>query len=226
MIQFEVDYLGEPGFSVPSNDITSGIYLNDRLIKKYERPEKDFPGLCIVKEGLKAGESAIFEVTGLFGKGDGYAEGTIKVILTGTGELVTVDDLYYKNGLYNVGDPKPAVKAINNLKIDETYSVKELGWSWAYDSASYHIATGGVVSQTLVNPGMTPEAVKAAWTTASTSSPSEKNQYFIIRDGITLCFRFANTPKTSQPLHGESIKTNTFEKGNMEGGGSGEGGDI
>lgn len=220
VVEFVVDYNGEPGFNIPSNDTKCGIYPNTtgtgEPIKEYNRPMADFPAIIIVKEGLKAGESSIFKVS----KGTVYI---CSLILTGTGETYKAGDMAVNKGFYNAGDAVPAIGIVRDLDYGD-YTVEELPWSWAYNMTSYH--TGGTtVTQTLKKEGIPTEAeAVAAWTAATTSGKFTGTAYYVINDGITLAYRFKNTPKTSQPLHGESDALNEMPVGDE--GGTGDEGEI
>lgn len=218
VVEFTVNYNGEPGFNIPSNDTRCGIYPNTTgtgdPIKEYNRPMADFPALIIVKEGLKAGESSIFKVSA----GDKVI---CSLVLTGTGEVYKAGDMAVNKGFYNAGDAVPAIGIVRDLDYGD-YTVEELPWSWAYNMTSYH--TGGTtVTQTLKKEGIpTEEQAVAAWTAASASGKFIGTAYYVINDGITLAYRFKNTPKTSQPLHGESDALNEMPVGDEGGTGDEE----
>lgn len=218
VVEFTVNYNGEPGFNIPSNDTRCGIYPNTTgtgdPIKEYNRPMADFPALIIVKEGLKAGESSIFKVSA----GDKVI---CSLVLTGTGEVYKAGDMAVNKGFYNAGDAVPAIGIVRDLDYGD-YTVEELPWSWAYNMTSYH--TGGTtVTQTLKKEGIpTEEQAVAAWIAASASGKFTGTAYYVINDGITLAYRFKNTPKTSQPLHGESDALNEMPVGDEGGTGDEE----
>lgn len=112
-IQVNPDYEG--GYDMPSNDITSGIYTKDKdgkdvFVKAYPVPSTDFPSICIMKEGLNVGETALFDVTG---PGVNYT-----ISLT-----QKADSLGYK---------LPCFVVLKRLDGGE-YTVTEKNWTWMYD---------------------------------------------------------------------------------------------
>lgn len=132
-VELNPDYQG--GYVMPSNDLNSGFYIDtdgdevfdeDELIKPFPVPNVDFPSICIVKDGLKVNESAIFTVT--------YPDNTKhNVILT-----QRVD----KNGAI-----LPCYAVLKRLN-EGVYTVKETNWSWMYEAAE---DTTKELSYTVVN---------------------------------------------------------------------------
>lgn len=116
-IELNPDYQG--GYVMPSNDINSGLYIDtngdnefeeSEIVKPFPVPHLDFPSICIVKEGLKPGESAVFKVT--------YPNGTShNVVLTQRG---------------TAGAKLPCFVVLKRLDVG-TYKVTETNWSWMYD---------------------------------------------------------------------------------------------
>lgn len=123
-IKVNPDYEG--GYSMPSNDITSGVYVNGTKVKPYPVPAVDFPSICIMKEGMKVGESAVFDVDGPNG-----LHYTLSLIQRANAN----------------GDPLPCYVILKRLNGGE-YTVTEKNWAWMYNSAPASI------SQTVISAEM------------------------------------------------------------------------
>lgn len=125
-IKVNPDYEG--GYSMPSNDITSGVYVNGTKVKPYPVPAVDFPSICIMKEGMKVGESAVFDVDGPNG-----LHYTLSLIQRANAN----------------GDPLPCYVILKRLNGGE-YTVTEKNWTWMYNSAPASI-TQTVISAEMMN---------------------------------------------------------------------------
>lgn len=123
-IKVNPDYEG--GYSMPSNDITSGVYVNGTKVKPYPVPAVNFPSICIMKEGMKVGESAVFDVDGPNG-----LHYTLSLIQRANAN----------------GDPLPCYVILKRLNGGE-YTVTEKNWAWMYYSAPASI------SQTVISAEM------------------------------------------------------------------------
>ena len=205
VIEFEVVLKEDhtAGYELPSNDIMSGIYeyredqnynINDQ-IAAYPRPTIDSPAICIVKEGLAVGESAIFTVEG-GGK-------SFRVILTQKESDTTT--------------PTPCFVVIRDLPENQEYTVTETYWTYAYDltntNGSDDETANRAVTKTLEKPthtGMTGDQFKNEIKSKQhTSSPAYDDKYYVANDAVNLLFRFVNKPSTT-PLHGEDAQLNQF----------------
>lgn len=111
------------GGMVYTNTTDSGVFVGDDNVSPFERPDSRFVpiDLVIKKQGMEAGESAIFKVTCKENDSINYT-----IILTSDGSADGVSKAILK---------VPAVKD-PDVKGDKknlyTYVVEETGWSWAY----------------------------------------------------------------------------------------------
>lgn len=115
------------GGLVTTNHKNSGVYYQDKLTNEYgnvsfEVPEPQYTpmDLVIKKNGLKAGESAIFEVTRSV-NGSLDPDFKMTVVMTAGSEGSTDDAVIVKTPVRDEN------------KIDYVYTVKETSWSWAYE---------------------------------------------------------------------------------------------
>ena len=122
-IKVNPDYEG--GYAMPSNDITSGVYVGDVNVKPYPVPVVDFPSICIMKDGMAVGESALFEVSGPNG-----LHYTISLIQRANAN----------------GDPMPCYVILKRLNGGE-YTVTEKNWTWLYNTTP----TTKSISQTVIS---------------------------------------------------------------------------
>ena len=114
-IPIVIDPSSKGGIDLPTNTKESGVYYKDKPVSPFEQiaeydiPTVSCPNIIVVKKGLKAGESAIFNVKKV---GDDATVPPVVLVAT-QGES---------------GD------AMAILKIQEpgTYTVEETAWSWAY----------------------------------------------------------------------------------------------
>lgn len=158
VITFDVnlnpDYQG--GYAMPSNDIKSGVYVDknedgdyddDERVKPYPVPVVDFPSICILKEGLEVGESAIFHITADYfndsGMTDGVKDLDCNVVLTQT---------------ENASHGKERCFVVMKELHEGIYTVEETNWSWMYDTNPSDPITFKVVGAKTVN--ITAEDVK------------------------------------------------------------------
>ena len=115
------------GGLVTTNHKNSGVYYQDKLTNEYgnvsfEVPEPQYTpmDLVIKKNGLKAGESAIFEVTRSV-NGSLDPDFKMTVVMTAGSEGSTDDAVIVKTPVRDEN------------KNDYVYTVKETSWSWAYE---------------------------------------------------------------------------------------------
>lgn len=114
-IPIVIDPSSKGGINLATNTKESGVYYKDKPVSPFEQiaeydiPTVSCPNIIVVKKGLKAGESAIFNVKKV---GDDATVPPVVLVAT-QGES---------------GD------AMAILKIQEpgTYTVEETAWSWAY----------------------------------------------------------------------------------------------
>lgn len=212
------------GYDMPSNKSTSGIYDGDDLIKAYPQPLVDYPSIVIIKEGLKTGESAIFDVVGTE-VGGSKVLCNYRIILTDKGK----DDS---------GNKIPCFAVIKGL-THGNYTVTETPWTWDYTAATGYVgadATGKVVTKELKdkNAVVLPDDIKAIvgktaaemfgmykarLETAQTATDYGKNltdtdpndeNYYVLNDAFCLMFKFVNKHDDSANLHGEDVVHNKF----------------
>lgn len=115
------------GGLVTTNHPKSGVYYKDKLTNEFGSVTFEVPApqytpmdLVIKKNGLKAGESAIFEVTRSV-NGSLDPDFKMTVVMTAGSEGSTDDAVIVKTPVRNEN------------KIDYVYTVKETSWSWAYE---------------------------------------------------------------------------------------------
>lgn len=115
------------GGLVTTNHPKSGVYYKDKLTNEFGSVTFEVPALqytpmdlVIKKNGLKAGESAIFEVTRSV-NGSPDPDFKMTVVMTAGSEGSTDDAVIVKTPVRNEN------------KIDYVYTVKETSWSWAYE---------------------------------------------------------------------------------------------
>lgn len=116
------------GLDIPTNGAESGLYLNDtddEPIAKFDVPTVDLPiNIIIKKEGLRPGESAIFDVI----SSDPEASNPVATLILTGGQT---------------GDPAPTAQ-VTGLDPNFVYTVKESEWSWTYDSKTGSMSTKDV----------------------------------------------------------------------------------
>ena len=212
------------GYDMPSNKSTSGIYDGDDLIKAYPQPLVDYPSIVIIKEGLKAGESAIFDVVGTE-VGGSKVLCNYRIILTDKGK----DDS---------GNKIPCFAVIKGL-THGNYTVTETPWTWDYTAATGYVGadeTGKEVTKELKdkNAVVLPDDIKAIvgktaaemfgmykarLVEAQTATDYGKNltdtdpndeNYYVLNDAFCLMFKFVNKHDDSANLHGEDVVHNKF----------------
>ena len=229
VIEFTVnlnpDYEG--GYDMPSNDIKSGIYVDGKQVKPYPVPSVDFPSICIMKDGLEVGESAIFEVLGptVDGKQVKY-----NVVLTQRA------DAY--------GDKLPCYVILKRLD-GGTYKVTEKNWTWMYTTTP----TCKYIEQTVVSAeylGITVDDIFNGKEELSNNDTvvgmqkavEGKGTFCVLKDkdgeykvddlkgsAISLLYHFTNERvQSSKPARAEAYAHNQFKGGTATTGGTEAGG--
>ena len=230
-VELNPEYTG--GQDMPSNDLNSGLYYKDKDGKdKYEPypvPHVEFPSICIMKDGLKVGDSAIFEVK------DGDSKLINTVVLT-----------QKESG----GVLEPCYVVIKKLSAGD-YTVTETDWSWAYTSSTTSMTKK-------LNNLVIPDTYAGTYSSAKEylldkgtdlnnnnnivgveiSDVKDANQvYCVLKDkhtgsfssdysnsAISVLFHFKNTPATSgKPARAEAWSHNRFKGGTATSGGTEEG---
>ena len=224
VVEFEV-MLAEgyfEGMDLPSNDITSGVYYDtdndgdlDPIIP-YPVPVEHFPAICIMKDGMAPGESAIFDITGP----EGFAMTVaLKQMVTGNGAL------------------RPCYAIVSTPKMGQ-YTVTEKTWAWTYIRPSaisktlglitvptgvemsrrqYMIANGTTLTNNGIDLGI--EYTQNGNTyclfsdeTGDDFVPDDPSAF--VNSSIQLLFHFTNTPaKDGKPANDEAAVHNTFAGG-------------
>lgn len=220
-IKVNPDYEG--GYAMPSNDIESGLYVNGTKILEYPVPTVDFPSICIMKDGLKVGESALFEVTG-----PNNLKYTVRLTQNGTDPCYVI------------------LKRLNG----GLYTVKEMSWSWMYSAKT---GTSTEISQNVIGAdalGLTVEDFLSEDSTAeeidldgvtvgmkinhtaTVDGKSYTGTFCVLKDkegeytvdelkgcAISLLYHFSNTRiTTDKPARAEAYAHNEFKGGNTGGG--------
>lgn len=228
-VKLNKDYEG--GYQMPSNDIKSGIYIPDPndptkmvQLRAYPVPSVDFPSLCIVKDGLQVGESAIFEV---------YKGSSTTPLYTFT--------LIQREKSKNDHNPGPCYMIIKRLDAGE-YTVKEkTNWTWLYSTETTSIKHSviaanqlgvtlsdftetGSKAETLLNNG---DALGLELNPHDVDETNPNLPLCIIADiseeisgnAISILYHFTNTRDTAgKPGRAESYSHNEFYGGKTQGG--------
>ena len=142
----EADPEATGGVGSATNTPESGVYVNGERINKYDVPHTTLPvNIKILKNGLRHGESATFEIWRIKPKKD--AQGNIvynaigKPVPDEKFDLPEDDDLYETNGwekwskviVTNMGENGNSVtKVLSTLDPSWVYRVVEDDWGWAY----------------------------------------------------------------------------------------------
>lgn len=230
------DYTG--GLDMPSNEATSGLYYDSDGDGKWDRyepypiPYKPFPSICIMKDGLHSGESAVFKMT------DGHNSKARTIALTQKASN---------------GSLHPCYVVLKRLDGGETYTIEESDWSWLYtndatnskiteclknldipaefadkyDSAKAYILGEGA---DLVNNGVTvgkfitDETEGITWCVLKENDgTSYSNNYD--NSAISVLFHFTNTRSTAgKPARAEAWAHNKFKGGTAASSGTENGG--
>lgn len=230
-VELNPEYTG--GQDMPSNDLNSGLYYKDKdgndKYEPYPVPHVEFPSICIMKDGLKVGDSAIFEVK------DGDSKLINTVVLT-----------QKESG----GVLEPCYVVIKKLSAGE-YTVTETDWSWAYTPSTVsmtkdldnlvvpdeYAGTYSSAKEYMLNKG-TDLNNNNNIVGVEISVEGKPNQvYCVLKDkhtgsfssdysnsAISVLFHFKNTTATSgKPARAEAWSHNRFKGGTATSGGTEEG---
>lgn len=232
-VELNPDYEG--GYQMPSNDISSGIYVpgQDEPVARFPVPDWDFPSICILKEGMAVGESAIFTLSV---KENGEYVQTHRIMLT-----------QRKSGQGNL---LPCYVVIKNVTGNRSYKVEEdTNWSWTYENAEGYTSS---ITQTLCTPEEIGTSKDGIWRSNNqvivngqlvgnivTGKDSSNNDVKLIllnvdesspaaSGAICLFFHFKNEKKDGLIANAEDSQRNIFQGGNAAGGTEegGQGGEI
>lgn len=225
-VEVNPDYEG--GYAMPSNDIESGIYVDGKKIKPYPVPSVDTPSICIMKDGLKIGESAIFEITSSDDASVHYT-----VVLT------------QKELTNSLGRPAPCYIVIKRLTGNKDYTVTEkTNWSWMYTTTKTSITQELISANTF---GITAAALSSSPATDLENNSTRVGRQINAKDikgtnpdqvycillnktgdittddlsggAISLLYHFTNTRvETGKPARAEAYVNNKFEGGKTTGG--------
>lgn len=148
VIKFDIEADPEAtgGVGTATNTPDSGVYVNGERINKYDVPHTTLPvNIKILKNGLRHGDSATFEIWRIKPKKD--EQGNIvynaigKPVPDEKFDLPEDDDLYETNGwqkwskviVTNMGENgKSVTKVLSTLDPSWVYRVVEDDWGWAY----------------------------------------------------------------------------------------------
>ena len=237
VISFDVklnpDYVG--GYAMPSNDINSGIYVDGNLIKPYPRPHVDFPSICIVKDGLAVGESAIFHVTADYFGADGETDDVLDldsyVVLT-------------QREVSETNHNKERCYVTLKQLYEGVYTVEETDWAWMYTTSpqnakiSYTVLgankvditladmTGTGSSELKVNGGSTTIGRSLNKSISISSTETQNIPFVLLADAladesheydlsaISVLYLFTNTRvQSGKPARAEAFVHNQFQGG-------------
>lgn len=240
VVEFDVklneSYAG--GLEMPSNDLGSGLYIDTDgdgyydEYKPYPVPNVDFPSICIMKDGLQYGESAIFTLKG---------KGVFNVMLSQK----------KSNGML-----EPCYKVIKTLDSNQSYTVTEDSWSWMYLSTDPEPDASNIVKLTYALYNIPesvyienyPDAKEYIRKTGDDLSNcgvivgkqkkitvnGQETTYCVLKDtmgeyensAVSLLFHFTNEYNTKdKPARSEAFKSNEFRGGTAGGGTVGGGTD-
>lgn len=212
------------GYSLPSNESTSGIYKNTstdpshpeytQLLTAYSIPVVDVPSIIILKEGLKYGDSAIF---------------TVETTKDANGKPISKDSPDYK--LYTVvltqedlegGDSYLVIK---DLEAGYYKITEKTEWTWAYDNDEEHYAStqeyllrapaiedgqDNIFKETVTT---SQQSSTYGQTTDMTERVKDENSFYVLNDALHLLYKFGGDYNTPQILHDEAMTVNVFGAG-------------
>ena len=235
------------GYGLPSNKISSGIYVNtaeegqDPVYKKvaaYPRPVINVPSIMIIKEGLQYGESAVFTVerkTRFEIKEIGGEAQTVET------DVATTDKDYIKYNVIVCQTNTAGGMCYSIIKDLEPgkYEVAESAWTWTYtadtnfrtkktltlNEPEIPIAAGQSYEDAIAAYKATIKSTQDAnWATFGNDArhAAGEDEYYVHRDALHLLYRFANTKNNVSVLNGEAFVVNVFGAG----GGSAEHGGV
>lgn len=216
-VKLNPDYEG--GYGMPSNDIKSGLYIDknedgefteDEVIEYFTVPSVTFPSICIMKDGLEVGESAVFEVYRGTVTADSEPWATISLTQRATAS----------------GAKIPCFVVLKDLE-GGSLTVVEKDWAWlATPSGSWPSITQTLVSAETM--GITAAQITDDLKCNNVSAGKQKTVtgtayngvYCLINNSegntvgsaISLLYHFFNTRSTSgKPLRAEGYVNNEFK---------------
>lgn len=193
------------GANVPTNDPSSGIYVNGKPIYWYEQPKVKIPNIVIVKNGLALNESAIFTVH------EDVHDGS-----------VTMQDFKVIATCTESGKPAIAMIKIQN---PGRFTVTEETWSWAYEVVTpqkdyEYVDSDDTDNAAWIAVGYTTDGVggpkiPSVRTTVVSGSSITRNVNDFTEDpeysGTPFIFTNSHSEATkTNPAHGENYKNNEF----------------
>lgn len=213
----EIDPSNPGGATQNTNTEDSGIYTRENpdapweQIGGFEIPNVKIPNIVVIKNGLRRGDSAIFNVYKV--EKDG-TKSQFPITLVATCKE----------------DGKPAIA---KTKIQKTgrYMIEETSWSWAYDisscQSSYpgHEDSSSITTEQWHEKGFGAEGetgyvaqIPFKFGTEVTANAITRNVNDFTEEENTelgykgTLFIFNNKAKTSTPAHDEAFKNNVFYK--------------
>ena len=213
----EIDPSNPGGATENTNTSDSGIYTDNgdgkgyQQIGGFEIPTVKIPNIVVIKNGLKKGDSAIFNVYKI--ENDG-APSRIPIVLVATCKE----------------DGQPAIA---KTKIQKTgrYMIEETSWSWAYGISRCQSSYPGYEDSSSITleqwhdkgfgaPGESGYAVQIpdVFGTETTANSITRNvNDFTEEENTTLGYKgtvfiFTNEAKTGTPAHAETYNNNEFFK--------------
>ena len=213
----EIDPSNPGGATQNTNTEDSGIYTRENpdapweQIGGFEIPNVKIPNIVVIKNGLRKGDSAIFNVYKV--EKDG-TKSQFPITLVATCKE----------------DGKPAIA---KTKIQKTgrYMIEETSWSWAYDisscQSSYpgHEDSSSITTEQWHEKGFGAEGetgyvaqIPFKFGTEATANAITRNVNDFTEEENTelgykgTLFIFNNKAKTSTPAHDEAFKNNVFYK--------------
>lgn len=213
----EIDPSNPGGATENTNTADSGIYTDNgdgkgyQQIGGFEIPIVKIPNIVIIKNGLKKGESAIFNVYKI--ENDG-APSQIPIVLVATCKE----------------DGQPAIVKTKIQKVGR-YLIEETSWSWAYGISSCQDSYPGYEDSSSITldqwhdkgfgaPGESGYAAQIpdVFGTETTNNSITRNvNDFTEEENTTLGYKgtvfvFTNEAKTGTPAHAEAYNNNEFFK--------------
>ena len=208
----EIDPSNPGGATQNTNTEDSGIYVDHgegyEQIGSYEIPTVKIPNIVVIKNGLKKGDSAIFNVYKI--EEDG-TKSQFPIVLVATCKE----------------DGKPAY-AKSKIQKTGRYTIEESSWSWAYNISncvssytkddSSSITTEQWHEKGFGAEGETGYVARIPWkfgTETTANSITRNVNDFTEEENLTegykgTLFIFNNTAKTGTPAHAEANNNNVF----------------
>lgn len=213
----EIDPDNPGGATENTNTADSGIYTDNgdgkgyQQIGGFEIPTVKIPNIVVIKNGLKKGDSAIFNLYKI--ENDG-APSQIPIVLVATCKE----------------DGQPAIAKTKIQKVGR-YMVEETKWSWAYGISSCQGSYPGHEDSSSItleqwhdkgfgSPGESGYAVQIPdvfGTETTTNSITRNVNDFTEEENTALGYKgtvfiFTNEAKTGTPAHAETYNNNEFFK--------------